>query len=145
MVASLLQGRDFLLRNGQWVIGNGETIRIWKDKWLPGNVFNPNQAEDREDTVNSLIDPIAKKWDLVKLRSCLPPQLAFQACQLPISYTSSQDKFLWLYTKDAQCSVKTGYHIAHKELIIQPEASSSHHQLPASFWNRIWNIKLHKR
>ena len=47
--------------------------------------------------------------------------------------------------KDAQYSVKTWYHIAHKELLIQPKASSSHNQLPTSFWNRIWNIEASQK
>lgn len=29
--ASILQGRDFLSKHGRWIVGNGESIKIWKD------------------------------------------------------------------------------------------------------------------
>ena len=112
--ASILQGRDFLIRNGQWVVGDGKTIRIWKDKWLPSHQLIPDPTDAREDTVSSLIDPINHSWDYDKLKTSLPTQAAIQACQIPISYTGAADRFLWPHTKDANYSVKTGYHAAHR-------------------------------
>ena len=112
--ASILQGRDFLIRNGQWVVGDGKTIRIWKDKWLPSHQLIPDPTDAREDTVSSLIDPINHSWDYDKLKTSLPTQAAIQACQIPISYTGAADRFLWPHTKDANYSVKTGYHVAHR-------------------------------
>ena len=123
------------------MVGDGGTIRIWKDKRLLGDLLNSDQDNEKEETVNMLIDPTSKQWDIEKLKNAIPPQAAIQACQIPISYTGISDKFLWPYTKDAQYSVKTGYHIAHEDLSIDKEASSSHQQFPASFWHSMWNIK----
>lgn len=33
--ASLLEGREILLRGGQWHVMNGRNIRLWVDRWVP--------------------------------------------------------------------------------------------------------------
>ena len=45
-------------------------------------------------------------------------------------------------TKDANYSLKTGYHVAHMQNIADKGASTSFQQHHPSFWNQVWNIKV---
>ncbi len=50
----------------RWRVGNGETTKIWRDKWLPCpttySVISPRQALKENATVDSLIDRDTMQW-----------------------------------------------------------------------------------
>ena len=50
-----------------WRVGNGENIRIWKDKWIwsPSTykVQSPPSVLDPDATVSSLINRATNWWD----------------------------------------------------------------------------------
>ena len=54
--ASILQGRDFLTKHGRWIVGNGESIKIWKDNGIPRDSSVPNQNHDNNQKLGSFID-----------------------------------------------------------------------------------------
>ena len=74
----MLQGRDFLKAHRRWVIGDGQSVRIWQDNWLPSNVKFPRPVVDDETRVSTLIDLNSKKWDVAALRQILPPRRLFK-------------------------------------------------------------------
>ena len=139
--ASIMQGRDFLKSNGRWVVGNGQSIRIWEDRWIPSYDLMPNNAQNTEERVYSLIDQNNNSWNLSKIREVLPEQAAIQAIQVPISYLGSSDRFIWPHSKDGKYSVKTGYHIAYSNNQNQLSLPSSSTSNNPSFWNLVWSIK----
>ena len=57
-------------------MGNGESISMWTDKWLPANsshrVLSPIQILDENAKVSELIDKEREEWksDLVKQLLC---------------------------------------------------------------------------
>ena len=140
--ASILQGRDFLQSHGRWIIGDGKSVRIWQDKWLPDNILLPAPINDDDSRVSTLIDSSGKKWDVTMLRQKLPPQAAIQTIQLPISIMGAPDRFIWPHNTDGSYSVKTGYHIANESNQYNADRPSTSTILPSSFWNRLWNIKI---
>ena len=68
-----------LLRQGMsWIVGDGQTICIWKDPWLPhGSLHNyiegPLLPHDEDCRVNSL--RTNQSWSFESLNISLPPQL----------------------------------------------------------------------
>lgn len=139
--SSILQGRDFLLNYGRWIVGDGETIRIWKDNWLPGEISVHNQNNDSDERLSSIIDHVNKRWDLAKVKATLPNQMAISAVQVPISYFGVQDRFVWPHTHSGTYSVRTGYHIARSKFQPPQVFPSSSISLNPSFWNQIWSVK----
>ena len=67
-----------LLKGMSWIVGDEQTIRIWKDLWLPhGSLCNyiegPLLPHDENRRVNSL--RTNHSWSFDSLNISLPPQL----------------------------------------------------------------------
>ena len=61
---SILHGREVIRRGAKWRVGNGESIKVWGDNWLPSlshpRIQGPLTAEMQEAKVSSLINPITR-------------------------------------------------------------------------------------
>ena len=57
---SILRGRDVIKRGAAWRIGNGNSVHIWGNKWLPGKfnnkIVSPPIARESTAVVSSIID-----------------------------------------------------------------------------------------
>ena len=57
---SILWSRDLIERGSSWRVGIGDSVRIYKDVWLPspdGRIKSPVFHLAPKSTVKSLIDP----------------------------------------------------------------------------------------
>ena len=67
MWKSIMAAKPILQRGSCWRVGNGETIRILKDAWLPSSptnkVLHPVQNIEEGMMVAELIDPVSWWWD----------------------------------------------------------------------------------
>ncbi|KAM1981033.1 hypothetical protein ACFX15_037578 [Malus domestica] len=69
--ASLLDGRDLILRDARWQIMGGMKVWFWQDNWIPGitgggghpTPFNPSVI-NRKCKVAEFIDPSSRTWNL---------------------------------------------------------------------------------
>ena len=63
---SILKGREVLKEGMRWKVGDGTSIRIWTDPWLPSEFLpfgsSPMAQAFKEAKVVSLIDPVTKEW-----------------------------------------------------------------------------------
>ena len=57
---SLWNAKKVVDRGSRWCIGNGERVRIWKDRWIPSpelfTVTSPVGAHSGMELVSSLVD-----------------------------------------------------------------------------------------
>jgi len=64
---SILIGREVIRKGAKWRVGNGESIKLWGDRWLPSlshtSLQGPRVAELQEATVSYLINPTTRLWD----------------------------------------------------------------------------------
>jgi len=53
---------------GEWGMGNGANVRVWKDKWLPPPystpIYSPHQRLDVDAKVGALMDPATGEWNI---------------------------------------------------------------------------------
>ena len=59
---SLLKGQDTLVKGIKWKVGDGRSINVWRDKWLP---FTPGGQQDENSglLVKDLIDEDKNWWN----------------------------------------------------------------------------------
>ena len=95
---NLLHGRDLLVRGGQWMVGDGTRIRVWKDKSLRSLILTQQVHQQQDLKVSELIITKNRSWDVLKVRSLFSLDIAKQILQVPISTTGVEDKFIWPYS-----------------------------------------------
>lgn len=73
---SVIVGREVLRRGLQWVICNGESIRLWSDPWLscitPLTPMGPVPKADGNLRVSDLLCPITNTWNIERIRFHVP-------------------------------------------------------------------------
>ena len=99
---SILKDRDVLLKGARWRGGNGETIRVWLDAWLPSHehlrILTPMVVGFEEARVADLIDPSTRQWDSNMLQGLFAPNEAELIKSIPLCSSSMEDKMAWPYT-----------------------------------------------
>lgn len=64
--SSILRGREVIKRGAVWRIGDGRSVDIWEDNWLPRKhsprVLSPRPEALIGTKVSSLIDSVQKLW-----------------------------------------------------------------------------------
>lgn len=87
------QARSLLEVGLIWQVGNGESISVWHDKWLPnlpyGRIWSPISILPSEAKVAALIDQRTGKWNLDLIHSLFSPMEAERVCGLPLSSGST--------------------------------------------------------
>jgi hypothetical protein len=72
-----------------WRVGNGNRIRVWKDRWLPSYHSNKVQAPinllHEDATVSELINPEINWWNIPVVEQIFPQEVADQICGIAIS------------------------------------------------------------
>ena len=118
-----------------WIVGDGQTIRIWKDPWLPyGSLRNyikgPLLPHDENSKVDSLRTTYSWSFD------SLPSQLQNLIQGIPVErFARLADTFLWPHNNGTG-SVK----FASKFLFHQ-----QHAPWDKPVWNWIWTLTCPKK
>ena len=110
----ILKGREVIRRGAKWRVGNGESIKLWGDKWLPSlqnpSLQNPFTAELQNATVSRLINPTTRQWDVQLLPNLFTQMEADLITQIPLGRTTSEGSLFWPYVQTGQYTTKSGYY-----------------------------------
>ncbi|XP_019177735.1 PREDICTED: uncharacterized protein LOC109172940 [Ipomoea nil] len=126
-----------LLRGGvRWRIGDGGTVKVWGDPWLP-DVHNPYVMTTEQSYLN---DPLVKslfcvgemKWDSELINDIFDQRDAKLILNLPLPAESEYDLLYWGGEINGLYSVKSAYKLAFGNL-------SQEQKLP---WAAVWNLNL---
>lgn len=81
-------------------MGNGETIGVWLDAWLPSHehprILSP-MVNGEEAKVADLIDQSTKQWDSNLLQGLFAPSEVDLIKSLPLCSSTMEDKMVWPY------------------------------------------------
>lgn len=98
-----------------WRVGNGESVNIWFDRWIPRpstfKVQSPMQDHYVGWKVSSLIDKSTSYWNQVLLREMANAEEVEVISRIPISVSNAPDKMVWRCTSNGKFSVKSVYHL----------------------------------
>jgi hypothetical protein len=92
-----------------WRVGDGERIKIWKDRWVPlpttYAIQTPVRILDSEARVSSLINRDTKWWDTQLVHSVFRKEEADLICSIAICPRQYNDRMVWVGTKNGEFSV----------------------------------------
>ena len=98
----VLRGRDLLVKNMGWVVGDGRSINIWDDAWLSlseqKRPMGPAGEATLELRVADLLIAETMEWDREEIQRILP-EFERDILRLKPSITGTPDKLVWLGTK----------------------------------------------
>lgn len=142
---SIQSSCDLVKEGLLWRVGNGNTIRIWQDKWLPSpttyKVVSPPRVLNPNATVSSLIDGVTKWWKIELLEQLFSREEIQSIQSLPISATDQEDGLFWRGTANGAFSVKSAYHI-HKERDLATTPARSSGVRHSTIWRNIWQLNI---
>ena len=140
---SILKGIELLKAGVIKRVGNGQTIEVWKDPWIPrkwdrlpitkkGNAVISKVAE--------IIDPITGCWDENLVNDIFWPVDVQQILAIPLR-DGMEDCYAWFYESKGIFTVKSAYKL-HRQLLslMDEKAMGESSSNSAGFnWYDIWN------
>jgi hypothetical protein len=102
MWRSIIHGRDLLKAGLIWRIGDGESVKVWEDNWIPRSSLQRPLAWLREqppEMVSEFLDEYGRGWDEGKLRLFLPEQDVEDIMGIQLGSAGASDFQAWNYTK----------------------------------------------
>ena len=119
-----------LVKKGiRWNAGNGDSIRVWGDKWLPSlstfRITSPRQFLQAKTRVSELISHEA---ELIK--------------SIPLSSRLPEDTIVLVATPNGLFTVWSAYRLAMEESRSSNRGSSSDPSKIHRFWKRLWRLQV---
>ena len=113
----------------RWSVGNGESIRVWGDRWLPSTSTHKVVSLKlflHEDTrVSEFIDLDVAGWKGGALDAVFLPHEAELIKSIPISLQLPEDKLIWALTSNGVFSVRSAYRLVMDQARVEQSGSSS--------------------
>jgi hypothetical protein len=111
-----------------WRIGNGATVQIWKDKWIPNpstfRIVTPPNILSPNATVKELFELDLKGWNIPILEDIFSIEEVQWIRSLPISCTNQPDTLIWRSTNNGIFSVRSAYHLQMERRYLNSTESS---------------------
>lgn len=99
--SSLLIGRKLLQEGSVWNIGNGHSVNLWSDHWIPD--LPPSLLNLAKGTLNvpvsTLIDWNRMCWDLGSIQAEISPIQHHKILSIPLVNSAIPNAFIWPFTK----------------------------------------------
>ncbi|KAK0583366.1 hypothetical protein LWI29_036220 [Acer saccharum] len=140
---SLMWGKNIIVTGTRWRVGDGKTIRIYKDRWIPRPTtfrpFSPPILGDNT-TVDKLFSAFGG-WNVDMLKSAFCDEDTTAILSIPISHSSVQDSLQWHYEQNGSYSSKSGYRVGTAiKSEIGPSFSDELRLLCVCLW-KIWSLQ----
>lgn len=138
-----MEACSILELGSRWRVGNGNSIRIWHDRWLDRpHLFRPLMPSPfvGVEYVSDLIDVVSASWNNNLVSNLFLLEEVALILAIPLSYWLPPDKLIWHYDAKSLFSVKSAYKVAFN---CRFEASSSQSlSRGESVWNFIWKANI---
>jgi len=138
----IMNGRDLIMENAGWAVGNGENLNIWEAPWLSlsrqERPMGPAPEALINISVSELFLPGKNEWDVEKIRQVLPCE-EHRIRSIKQSLTGAPNKLMWLQSPTGEYTTKTGYIAAlpnHQPVVPIPQGLQNFE------WKRnVWKLQ----
>jgi hypothetical protein len=124
-------------------LGNGSTIDIWQDPWLPRPWDCRPITVRAQRVVNrvcDLMDPTTGTWDETVVRDIFCDQDAHVILSIPI-FEDSDDQWAWHFDEKGLFSVKSAYRLQIQLADVRTGQEENLDQSQGFRWKEIWHTK----
>ncbi|XP_062014092.1 uncharacterized protein LOC133730534 [Rosa rugosa] len=141
---SIMEARTVLQAGLLWQVGNGSSIHVWSDQWIP--TVSPHQlckpAACNIELVSSLIDADTKSWRVDVLQRLFSQEVVDAILCVPLSHRNRSDRLSWKLGNKGKFSSKTAYYVAQEVVMGDVFASSSIGDPFRILWKSLWKAKI---
>lgn len=142
---SLLWGRELLSSGLRWRVGDGSSISLYTDAWIPilhsFRIMSPPLLP-----LNCLVSELIAdggRWNLELIYSSFWTHEADAICSIPLPLNPAPDRLCWHFTKNGVYSVKSGYHVVvDSRSTALGNVSSSTSSTDDLIWKTLWHLKV---
>ena len=142
---SILGARDVIKRGSVWRIGNGQSVVVREDKWLPDKCcrtfFSPPPSLPPDLKVSALINAETASWNVNQIQTYFLPNDARLIMSIPLSPRLPPDRLIWSLTASGVFSARSAYHMLANNALAN-NAGSSNPNPQKSFWRGLWQLRV---
>ena len=106
-----MAAKPILQRGSCWRVGNGASIRVLGDMWIPNHptkkVLHPTQSVEDDLTVAELIDSNTRCWDRDFILQNFHHEDAKAILHVPLSRRYISDALFWTFNKSGEYTVRS--------------------------------------
>ncbi|KAF7828452.1 reverse transcriptase [Senna tora] len=127
---SLLQGRDFLKKHVAWQVGNGDSIRVWQDKWVADGKMIWPRMDSNMDLRSGYQSAASDEFGGLQVSSSSDSEDTRLWRVIWNAKTQPKVKmFLWKVCKNA---IPTRANLAKRRMNVDRECMNCHHHLEST-------------
>jgi hypothetical protein len=139
-------GLELLKKGAIWRIGNGASVRTWRDPWIPGTSnHRPTTAQGRcrYRWVADFLFPDGT-WNEPRLRQVFTESDTVEILKIQPSRRNEADFISWFPDKRGMFSVKSAYRLALDDQMLRQDrgATSSRPTGERPCWKLVWNCPI---
>ncbi|KAL9426467.1 hypothetical protein AB3S75_033282 [Citrus x aurantiifolia] len=138
---NILWGRQVISKGYRWRIGNGQSILLHKENWLPRPLtFKPiSKPSLPDDALVAELINAEHGWNEGLIHRHFATIDAEAIVKIPLPRRPREDEVIWHFNRKGQYSVKSGYQIAlNLKFPARPTSSAA----KQNQWNSIWLLTL---
>jgi len=126
-----------------WRIGNGQSVRIWEDNWIPSHhnfkIISPPRVNPDLTLVKDIMRHEEKEWNTNVLTNNFLNIDISAIEQIPLINTSQEDEIMWMFEPKGCYSVKSGY-TALQNWKTSSTSSPMGSTRDTKLWKKLWNV-----
>ncbi|XP_009348699.1 uncharacterized protein LOC103940329 [Pyrus x bretschneideri] len=146
---SILQGHRILERGLKWRVGDGQSIRIVHDPWIPKLCAFHIRSRHAEMPVmvGELFEHSMGSWKKELVLNYFEEEEAKLILGLPISLGGCHDKLIWHYSRNGKYTVISGYGVAmdlqaNREWDRKGTGMGSKSMMSDRVWQDVWRLRV---